>query len=53
MPPRDAARTVATLDFFKWALENGQHEAEALDYVPLPKELVAQIESYWAAQIKR
>ncbi|EHK65502.1 phosphate ABC transporter substrate-binding protein PstS [Achromobacter arsenitoxydans] len=51
--PKDAGRTAATLDFFKWALENGQHEAEALDYVPLPKELVAQIESYWAAQIKR
>ena len=50
--PKDAARTQATLDFFKWALENGQGEAAALDYVPLPKELVSQIEAYWGSQIK-
>ena len=50
--PKDAARSKAALDFFKWSLENGQKQAEELDYVPLPTELVQQIEAYWAAQIK-
>jgi phosphate transport system substrate-binding protein len=50
--PKDAARSKAALDFFKWALESGQKDAEALDYVPLPNALVGQIESYWKAEIK-
>ena len=50
--PKDAARSKAALDFFKWALESGQNDAEALDYVPLPTALVGQIESYWKAEIK-
>jgi len=41
-----------TIDFFKWALENGQRQANDLDYVPLPPSLVQQIESYWSAQFK-
>ncbi|TDK28689.1 phosphate ABC transporter substrate-binding protein PstS [Luteimonas aestuarii] len=51
--PRDAARSRATLDFFKWALENGQAQAAELHYVPLPAELVQQIEAYWAAEIQQ
>ncbi|MBS0514303.1 MAG: phosphate ABC transporter substrate-binding protein PstS [Proteobacteria bacterium] len=51
--PKDAARTKATLDFFKWALENGQKQAEELDYVPLPKALASQIEAYWKSEIKQ
>jgi phosphate transport system substrate-binding protein len=39
------ARTA--LEFFRWALENGQKQAAELDYVPLPASLVSQIESYW------
>ncbi|MBB4129551.1 MULTISPECIES: phosphate ABC transporter substrate-binding protein PstS [unclassified Xanthomonas] len=50
--PKDAARSKATLDFFKWALENGQAQASELHYVPLPPELVKQIESYWASEFK-
>jgi phosphate transport system substrate-binding protein len=50
--PKDAARSKNTLAFFKWALENGKAQAEALDFVPLPDELVKQIEAYWAAEIK-
>jgi phosphate transport system substrate-binding protein len=50
--PKDAPRSKAMLDFFKWALENGQKQAEALAYVPLPTELVKQIEAYWKAEIK-
>nr|WP_240126639.1 phosphate ABC transporter substrate-binding protein PstS [Thermomonas alba] len=49
--PKDAARTRQALAFFKWALENGQPQAAALDYVPLPASLVQQIETYWAQNI--
>jgi phosphate transport system substrate-binding protein len=38
------------LDFFKWALESGQTQAETLNYVPLPSTLVQQIKTYWKAQ---
>ena len=50
--PKDATRSRNALDFFKWALENGQPQADALHFVPLPAELVQQIEAYWAAEIK-
>lgn len=50
--PKDAERTAAARDFFKWALENGQAQAQSLDYVPLPPELVKQVEAYWAAEFK-
>jgi len=50
--PKDAARSKAVLDFFTWAFKNGQAQALALDYVPLPAALVTRIEEYWKAQIK-
>ncbi|WP_448121354.1 phosphate ABC transporter substrate-binding protein PstS [Xanthomonas arboricola] len=50
--PKDAARSKATLDFFKWALDNGQAQASELHYVPLPPELVKQIQAYWASEFK-
>lgn len=50
--PKNAESSKHTLDFFKWAFENGQQEATDLHFVPLPKVLVEQIEAYWAAQIK-
>jgi phosphate transport system substrate-binding protein len=50
--PRDAKRSADTLAFFKWALENGQSQAQALDYVPLPPALVQQVENYWSAEFK-
>jgi phosphate transport system substrate-binding protein len=48
--PKDAARTNTAIDFFKWAIEEGQKQADDLNYVPLPESLVKQIESYWKAQ---
>ena len=45
--PKDAKRNADTLAFFKWAFENGQAQANELHYVPLPAELVTQIEAYW------
>jgi len=50
--PKDEARTKTSLTFFKWALENGQSQAQALDYVALPAPLVKQVETYWASSIK-
>jgi phosphate transport system substrate-binding protein len=50
--PRDKAKSGAALNFFKYALEHGQDQANKLDYVPLPTALVQQIESYVSANIK-
>jgi len=50
--PKDAKRAKDTIDFFKWSLENGQQQAASLDYVPLPPELVQQVEAYWASEFK-
>jgi phosphate transport system substrate-binding protein len=50
--PKDAARSKAALDFFRFALDSGQDEAKKLDYVPLPQALVKQIEDYIARTIK-
>jgi phosphate transport system substrate-binding protein len=49
--PKDPAGSKTALAFFKWCLENGQKDAEQLDYVPLPDALVKQIETYWQAEI--
>ena len=51
--PKDAERSAEALAFFKWALENGQTQAQALDYVPLPPALVQQVEAYWASEFKQ
>jgi len=50
--PKDPSRSKAVLDFFQWTQENGQQQAETLAYVPLPEELVKQIQSYWKTEIK-
>ncbi len=50
--PRDAAAAKAAQDFFRWAWKDGAEQAKALDYVPLPAELVQQVETYWAAQLR-
>ena len=51
--PKDAARMrKAALEFFRWAYANGSAQAQSLHYVPLPAELVQQIEAYWAASCK-
>ena len=42
--PKDAERSKSALKFFKWALEQGQKQADELDYAPLPLSLVRQIE---------
>ena len=50
--PKDAKRSRNAINFFTWALENGQPQADALHFVPLPPDLVQQIEAYWASEFK-
>ncbi len=45
--PKDTAQSKEAFRFFKWALENGQKQADALDYVPFPPSVVKTIENYW------
>ncbi|WP_426434501.1 phosphate ABC transporter substrate-binding protein PstS [Bradyrhizobium genosp. P] len=45
--PKDHGRAKIALDFFRWSLENGQADAGALNYVPLPVSLIEKIERYW------
>mgnify|MGYP003580710867 CR=1 FL=1 len=47
--PKDAEGAKAAREFFEWVYANGDAQAKALDYVPLPDALVGQIESYWSA----
>lgn len=51
--PKNAEKSAAAFDFFKWSLEKGQAQAESLDYVPLPAELVSKIENYWKTEFKK
>jgi phosphate transport system substrate-binding protein len=50
-PPDPAAATEA-LKFFAWAYANGEKMAEELDYVPMPKKIIADVEKVWASEIK-
>jgi len=50
--PQDAAATSEALKFFAWAYAKGDKTAEELDYVPMPKKVVADIEKMWANEIK-
>jgi phosphate transport system substrate-binding protein len=49
---KDPGKTKAALDFFRYALEQGREQANKLDYVPLPTDLVQQIEAYINQKIK-
>ncbi|WP_296256371.1 MULTISPECIES: phosphate ABC transporter substrate-binding protein PstS [unclassified Pseudomonas] len=51
--PKNAEKSAAAFEFFKWSLEKGQAQAESLDYVPLPKELVSKIEDYWKTEFTK
>jgi phosphate transport system substrate-binding protein len=50
--PQDAAATTEALKFFAWSYKNGGKMAEELDYVPMPGNVVKDIEASWAAEIK-
>ena len=50
--PDDAAAVGEALKFFAWAYAKGDKMAEELDYVPMPKKVVGEIQKMWASQIK-
>jgi len=50
--PKNAATAKNAKEFFRWVYANGDAQARALDYVPLPAALVQQIEQYWSANMK-
>jgi phosphate transport system substrate-binding protein len=50
--PQDPVATAEALKFFAWAYAKGDKMAEELDYVPMPKTVVGQIEKVWASEIK-
>jgi phosphate transport system substrate-binding protein len=49
--PQDPAAAAEALKFFAWAYAKGDKMAESLDYVPMPKKVVDQIESMWVKEI--
>jgi phosphate transport system substrate-binding protein len=49
--PKNADGAKNAKEFFRWVYANGDAQAKALDYVPLPDALVQQIEKYWSANM--
>ncbi len=45
--PKNAEGNRQAREFFRWVYANGDQAAAELGYVPLPDELVQQIEAYW------
>jgi phosphate transport system substrate-binding protein len=50
--PKDPAASAEVLKFFAWAYKNGGKMAEELDYVPMPANVIKDIETYWKNEIK-
>jgi phosphate transport system substrate-binding protein len=50
--PVDPAAAGEALKFFAWAYKNGAKMAEELDYVPMPANVVKDIEQYWTTEVK-
>jgi phosphate transport system substrate-binding protein len=50
--PVNASDVGEALKFFDWAFKNGAKQAEALDYIPLPDNVVGLIRKTWATDIK-
>jgi phosphate transport system substrate-binding protein len=50
--PVDLDASKGALKFFDWAYKNGDKMAAELDYIPMPDNVVADVEKMWAADIK-
>jgi len=50
--PQDAAVSAEALKFFAWAYKNGAKMADELHYVPMPANVIADIQKTWAAEVK-
>ena len=49
--PRNVEGARNAREFFRWVYANGDDQARALGYVPLPDALVQQIQAYWTQNI--
>jgi len=49
--PADVAASNEALKFFGWAYEKGADEAKALDYIPMPANVIGLVKKMWAADI--
>jgi phosphate transport system substrate-binding protein len=50
--PQDPVASGEALKFFAWAYKNGGKMAEELHYVPMPANVVQDVQKTWAADIK-
>ncbi len=50
--PKDPEAAASALKFFAWCYANGDKMALSLDYVPMPANVVKDIEGYWKSEIK-
>jgi phosphate transport system substrate-binding protein len=50
--PPDATAAGEALKFFSWSYAKGGKMAEDLDYVPMPANVVADIQKMWMSEIK-
>jgi phosphate transport system substrate-binding protein len=50
--PSDPASTGEALKFFSWSYAKGADMAKELDYVPMPGNVVSDIQKMWSSEIK-
>ena len=50
--PADVAATGEALKFFGWAYAKGAAMAQELDYVPMPANVVSDIQKMWSSEVK-
>jgi phosphate transport system substrate-binding protein len=48
----DKAAVAEALKFFAWAYDKGDKAAEALDYIPMPDNVVKLVKDMWAKDVK-
>ena len=49
--PKNLEGAKAAREFFRWVYANGDDQARALGYVPLPDSLVQQVQAYWTQSL--
>jgi phosphate transport system substrate-binding protein len=49
--PTDVAASNEALKFFTWAYDHGADDAKALDYIPMPANVVEKVKKTWASEI--
>jgi phosphate transport system substrate-binding protein len=51
--PGDIAASNDALKFFTWAYAKGDDMAKALDYIPMPDNVVAMVKKTWVSDIRQ